>query len=469
MKLPAPRTLLRLLIGVAVPGLLVWFALQEPAQLAHVERVRHGPITRQFAEEGKTRLKARYVLSAPVAGTLLRIDLEPGDTVHAGQVLARIAPATSALLDASSRARAEADMAAGLAQQNAARERIRSARANWKLALASRDRARALRPGNAISQEALEQAEARARRSLADLRGAQADEAAAAQRVIAARAVLAQEGQAHRHDDDPAPANRSGIVTVVAPISGVILKRDQQSEMPVTAGQRLMEIGDITQLDIEAELLSTDAMTLKPGMPARVLRWGGDGVLDARISRIEPGAFTKVSALGVEEQRTRVLLDITTPREQWATLGDAYRVELEFIQQHLDEALQVPAGALFRLTGKQRQQLVNSGQDEAEKTGIHNAASPNIASSDHAPQGTGEKKPGDTAAPASANRSAPIPPDEPQWAVYRVEDGRARLTPVRVGLRSGTAAQILEGLSEGDAIIIQPDDRIQDGTRIAAN
>lgn len=468
MKLPAPRTLLRLLIGVAVPGLLVWFALQEPAQLAHVERVRHGPITRQFAEEGKTRLKARYVLSAPVAGTLLRIGHEPGDTVRAGQVLARIAPATSALLDASSRARAEADMAAGLAQQNAARERIRAARANWKLALASRERARALRPGNVISQEALEQAEARARRSLAELRGAQADEAAAAQRVSAARAVLAQEGQAHRHDDESAPASsaihegghqsddgssrngndgrvarrngsaasrtrqpkedphhhRSGIVTVVAPIDGVILKREQQSEMPVTAGQRLMEIGDITQLDIEAELLSTDAMTLKPGMPARVLRWGGDGVLDARISRIEPGAFTKVSALGVEEQRTRVLLDITTPREQWATLGDAYRVELEFIQQHLDEALQVPAGALFRLTGKQRQQLARHGA------------------------GGG---------------------NEPQWAVYRVVDGRARLTPVRVGLRAGTAAQILEGLSDGDAVIIQPDERIQDGTRIKAS
>ncbi|MDO4232538.1 MAG: HlyD family efflux transporter periplasmic adaptor subunit, partial [Lautropia sp.] len=194
MKLPAPRTLFRLLIGIAVLGLLTWFALQEPAQLAHVEQVRHGPITRQFSEEGKTRLKARYVLTAPVSGTLLRIDLEPGDRVQAGQVLARIAPATSALLDASSRARAEADVQTGLAQQNAARERIRSARAAWKLALASRDRARALRPSNVISQEALEQAEARARSSLAELRGAQADEAAAAQRVSAARAVLAQEG-----------------------------------------------------------------------------------------------------------------------------------------------------------------------------------------------------------------------------------------------------------------------------------
>ncbi|MDO4233038.1 MAG: hypothetical protein Q4D19_12990, partial [Lautropia sp.] len=229
-------------------------------------------------------------------------------------------------------------------------------------------------------------------------------------------------------------------------------------------------IGDTARLDIEADLLSTDAVTLKPGMHARVLRWGGDGVLDATISRIEPGGFTKVSALGVEEQRTRVLLDITTPREQWASLGDAYRVELEFIQQHLDNALQIPAGALFRLTGKQRQQLAEAGHGEAEKTGIHEAASRNSASSGEAPQGTGEKKPGGTTAPASGNPGRrPVASDEPQWAVYRVVDGRARLTPVRIGLRSGTAAQILEGLSEGDAIIIQPDDRMQDGTRIEAN
>lgn len=192
----------------------------------------------------------------------------------------------------------------------------------------------------------------------------------------------------------------------------MVLRRILQSSTPVAAGQALLEIGDARDLEIEAEVLSTDAVRLRPGMQANVLRWGGEGVLQARIRRIEPAGFTKVSALGVEEQRTRVILDITSAPENWASLGDAYRVELEFILTHAENALQVPAGALFR---------------------------------------SGDASDGET------------------WALYRVEGGRARHTRVKTGLRSGTAVEILEGVKAGEAVIVQPDDRIRDGSRIRAH
>ena len=167
-----------------------------------------------------------------------------------------------------------------------------------------------------------------------------------------------------------------------------------------------MDIGDPAQLEIEVEVLSTDAVRLAPGLKARVLRWGGEGVLDARVTRIEPGGFTKVSALGVEEQRTRVILGFASPREQWAALGDAYRVEVEFILKQDKDVLQVPASALFR-----------------------------------ASEG---------------------------WAVYVVDSGAARRTVVKVGARSATAAQVLDGLQADQTVVVQPDDRIKDGTRIEA-
>ena len=167
-----------------------------------------------------------------------------------------------------------------------------------------------------------------------------------------------------------------------------------------------MDIGDPAQLEIEVEVLSTDAVRLAPLQKARVLRWGGEGVLDASVTRIEPGGFTKVSALGVEEQRTRVILDFTSPRAQWAALGDAYRVEVEFILKQDKDVLQVPGSALFRA-------------------------------------GDG-------------------------WAVYALDGGKARRTLVKVGARSAMAAQVLDGLQAGQTVIVQPDDRIKDGTRIQA-
>lgn len=407
--MPTFRRLLYVLAALAVLLLLTWAALREPAQLVRVQPASRGPLTQSFAEEGKTRLKQRYVITAPVAGMLRRITLEAGDPVQAGQALAWIEPATSGLLDARSRAQAEADVRAGQGQQTAARQRVAAAQAAHELAAANLRRARLLHEALTLSQQSFDEVQARAQAAEAELAAARADSASAAQRVAAARAALAEEGRASA-DGQPLP--------VPAPVDGVVLKRILQSSAPVAAGQPLLEIGDAAQLEIEAELLSSDAVRLRPGMRAEVSRWGGEGELEATVARIEPGGFTKISALGVEEQRTRVILEITSPRAQWAALGDAYRVELDFILQHQADALQVPAGALFRSSA------------------------------------------------AGSDGSSATPAGEEAWALYRVVDGRARRTPVRIGLRSPTAVQILEGISEGDSVIIQPDDRIRDGARV---
>ena len=406
--MPARRTLIQVLVAVGVLGWVGREALREPVQLAHVEKAAHAPMTESFSEEGKTRLKARYALAAPVAGQLRRVTLQPGDAVQAGQVVAWIDPTSPGLLDGRSHRRAEAELAAARSQHRAARQRVQAAQAASGLARSSLQRALRLH----------EQAQAQAARTAAELSAAQAEAQAARQRVEETRAALWQEepgpvaGQDSAAAADAAPrAAGRQPVAVVAPVTGVVLKRTLESATPVTVGQALMEIGDTAQLEIEAEVLSADAVQLRPGTPVRLLHWGGAGTLQAHVRRVEPGGFTKVSALGVEEQRTRVILDFDSPRSEWAALGDAYRVELEFLLRHEDRALQVPASSLFL--------------DDRGKQG--------------------------------------------NYALYRVVDGRARLTSVRTGLRSATHVQVLEGLAEGDAVIVQPDERIVDGTRIEAH
>lgn len=402
---PTVRKILSYLVVIAVLALVGWLALREPAQLARVHEVGHGPLTQQFTEEGKTRVKARYVVAAPLAGQLRRIELQAGDQVEAGQTVALIDPVASGLLDARARAQAEADVRSGLSQQTAARQRVASALAAHRLAQTSLKRAITLHRSDSIAQETLDQARSTAHTRRAELAAARAEESAAAERVQSARAVLMQEGR---------DTQSEGPFAVRAPTHGVVLAREQESSLPVTAGQALMTLGDPASLELVAEVLSTDAVRLRPGMRANVIRWGGS-TLEATVRRIEPGAFTKTSALGVEEQRTRVVLDLVSPLQQWQTLGDAYRVEIEFILQHRDNALQVPLGALFRTQARQ--------------------------SDDQADAGSG-------------------------WALYLVENERARLRPVKIGLRSPTAVEILSGVEEGDRVILQPDDRIQDGTRI---
>lgn len=408
MKLTTPsRKTLMIAGGIAVLGGLLWLALRSPAQLASTARVTRGPLEVVFREEGKTRVKQRYLITAPVAGTVRRITLQAGDAVQAGQTLAEMEPSASTLLDPRARSQAQADVRSAEALLAAARKRSAAAQASQQLAQADWQRAQALQPSGAIARQELDQARSRHATTQAELGVARADEQAAAARLASARALLADEGRAASAAAASAASAGSGsgkVLAITAPVAGRIIQRPVESATPVPVGHTLMTIGDPTQLEIEVEVLSSDAVRLAAGMPARIVRWGGEGTLQARVARVEPGGFTKVSALGVEEQRARVILDLISPHEQWAALGDGYRVEVEFIVQQAKDVLQVPSPALFRM-------------------------------------GEG-------------------------WAVYRVEDGKAVRTLVKTGMRSASATEITEGLQPDQRVIIQPDERITEGTRI---
>ena len=393
---PFSRKLLFWCAGALGVLLLAWLALREPVQMASVAPVTRGPLEQSFTEEGKTRIQQRYVIAAPLAGVVRRIALQPGDAVQAQQVVAEIDPAGAALLDPRARNQALADVATAESALGAARQRVAAVTTTEAVAQGELRRLQQLREQGMATASQIDQARSHVATTGAELSSARADEQIAARRLQVARAALADEGA----------TGRGRVLPVRTPVAGRVLRRVVESATAVTMGQPLMEIGDPALLEIEVEVLSTDAVRLAPGQKARVQRWGGDGVLEATVTRVEPGGFTKVSALGVEEQRTRVILGFASPREQWAALGDAYRVEVAFILRQEKDVLQVPGGALFR-------------------------------------SGDG-------------------------WAVYVVEDGVARRTVVKIGARSATAAQVLDGLKADQRVIVQPDDRIKDGTRIQA-
>ena len=394
MTMKIPRKLLIWMVAALALALLTWAALREPVQLVSVATVARGALEQSFLEEGKTRLKQRYIVTAPLAGQVRRISLQPGDAVRAGQVLAEIEPVSASLLDARARSQAQAEVASSEAALQAARQRISAAESASAVAQKELQRLGTLAASGMVTASLLDQTRAQADSAAAALGTARADVQMAQQRLQGAQAMLADEGR----------AGRGKLISVTAPVDGVIVKRVVESATAVPVGQVLLEIGNPQALEMEVEVLSSDAVRLQAGTRARVLRWGGEGVLEASVTRVEPGGYTKISALGVEEQRTRVILDFVTAQEKRSALGDAYRVEVEFILRQEQDVLQVASNALFR----------------------------------HADG----------------------------WAVYRVEDGTARRTPVQLGLRSALLSQVLGGLQAGQRVIVQPDDRIKEGTRV---
>lgn len=379
--------------GAAVISALLYLALRTPAQQVELAEVRAAPLVVSVQEEGKTRLKQRYAVSAPVAGTVRRIEREPGDAVKLGEVVAELEPLAGALMDPQTRARASAEAASADASVRAARSRVHAAEAALKLA--QREAQRLQDMGDAVSSSQRETALMKVDQHEAEQAAARADLAAAEQRAEAARAVLALQGS----------GGGDQFLRIEAPIDGVVLRRFQESRSAVAAAQPLLELGDPRALEIEVEALSTAAVQLRPGLEARVLRWGGANELQARVARIEPAAFTKISALGVEEQRTRVILDFVSAPELWASLGDAYRVEVEFLLREDDAVLQVPSNALFRVQGR--------------------------------------------------------------WAVFVAQDGRAVQRLVEIGDRAGLVTEIRAGLKSGEWVVQHPDDRIGEGSRLA--
>ncbi len=387
-------------LGLLIAGLLLLavalFGFRGERVRVDTARAQEQELTESLREEGRTRLAHRWRLSAPVAGQVERIDLRPGDVVSAGQVLARISPATGALLDPATRDRLRAEARAATSAVMQAQARVRGARAALTLAEQELARIGPLVASGTLSKMEGERVQSRLAQARAELSAASfAQELSTAQRE-ASESLLAQQGKTGGSEEP---------VAVTAPVAGIVLARLRESAGPVAVAEPLLELGEPQTLEIEVDLLSSDAVRVSAGMSVRLHRWGGTGVLDARVRRVEPVGFTKVSALGVEEQRVFVLCDFVSLPEQWQRLGDGYRVEAEFILSQ-GRSLTVPGGALFR---------------------------------------QGE-----------------------EWALYVVEGGRARRQSVRIGRRGGLDTEILEGLSAGAEVIIHPDDRVSEGSRVEA-
>jgi HlyD family secretion protein len=385
----------RIWLAAAAVAVLVAVVLWPETLPVDVGIVARGPLVVTIDEDGETRVRETFVVSSPVAGRVQRIEVDPGDTVTAGQVLTRARPEVPPLLDA----RTRAEIRAGIESATAAVERARAEQQQATTALAharrEHQRTRDLVDGGLATRQELDAREAEMR---------SADDAADA----ALHAVEVAQSELRRAQARlaPAPADAAGRpVAVTAPVAGVVLRRLRESESLVPGGEPLLHIGDPARLEIVSDLLSTDAVRVVAGARVLVDEWGGDGALEARVRRVEPSGFTKVSALGVEEQRVNVICDFVDPRRAWAALGDAYRVEVRIVLWESGNVLVVPTSALFR--------------------------------------------------------------DGEAWAVYVVRDGRAHSTPVTLGQRTAQAAEVRDGLAEGDAVVLYPGDALADGVRVA--
>lgn len=334
------RRIRRALLGalLAAGTVAVVMALRPRPVPVDVAPVLRGPLIVAVQESGKTRVKDRYVVSSPAAGSLSRVALDVGDAVNEGDVLAEIAPAAAPLLDP--RARAESEARLGAASSALGQARAQVGRALTAKALAAQELARLekLAAGGAITRQAFEQAQFDARMRGAEHASAVFAEKVAAEQVRLARVTL---GSGAR------PA-RDRHLDVVAPASGRVLRVFQKSAGVVAAGASLIEVGDPTALEIVVDLLTTAAVQVRPGTEVVISGWGGDGALAGRVRLIEPSGFTKPSALGVDEQRVNVVVALTDARERWASLGDGYRVEARMVLWQASEVLKAPQGAVFR-------------------------------------------------------------------------------------------------------------------------
>ena len=391
MRLFGNRRVLGAAAGIG--GLLV-VALWPATVDVDVAVVGHGPLIVTVDEEGRTRVRERFVVSSPVAGRVLRIELEPGDRVARGDVVARVRPEPPPLLDARTRAEAEATVKSSAAALGHAR--VEEQRARTALAHAERELARSRRlaeAGVTPSRDVdAQEAETRLARETAD---------AAAFAVTAAAAELQR---VHARLAPPPPDRAAAIVTITAPVDGVVLRRLRESESAVPAGDPLIEIGNPLDMEVVTDLLSTDAVGVRPGARATIEQWGGEAILNASVRRVEPAGFTRVSALGVEEQRVNVVLDFADPAGEDAVLGDGYRVEVRIVVWESPRVLKVPTSALFR--------------------------------------------------------------DGERWAVYVADGARARRTCVELGRQTGREAEVVSGLTDGVRVIVHPGDLIADGVRI---
>ncbi|CAG0942665.1 Macrolide export protein MacA [Anaerolineae bacterium] len=388
----------RLFLGM-IAALVAWglFAGFRPQPVeVDLGTASRAPLRVTVEQEGRTRVVDRYVVTAPVAGYARRIQLDVGDAVERGATLAELEPQRAEVLDVRRRAEAEARIAAAGSNVSAAEQRVTAATSNASLAQKELERTRALRRAGHVSAAAEDRAASDAERSAAELRSAQFGVATARHELEAARTALKY----------AASGGSAEPVAVRSPVAGRVLRIPHKSEGTVASGQPLIEIGDPRALEVEVDVLSADAVRIHPGTRVVFERWGGEGALEGTVRVIEPAGFTKVSALGVEEQRVWVIVSFTSPAAQWQRLGDGYRVEASFILWEANDVLQIPASALFR--------------------------------------------------------------DGDGWAVFAVVQGKAVKRRVEVGQRNGLSAQLISGINAGEQVIVHPDDRVREGASVVS-
>ncbi len=378
--------------AAAIALLLFWMIRPETVSV-ETAPAAVGPLAVTVGDEGQTRVRNRHVVTAPVSGRLDRIALQVGDPIRPGMVVARLLPLA---LDARSRQRAEAALAASRDLERSAAAAVGEARTGLEQARADRERAERLLTSGGIAPADVERLQRVERARERELDAAEGRAAAAAHEVEVARSALMAA--------DPASAAgaRGGGLSLTCPFGGRVLALPERSARTVAAGEPILEIGDPGDLEVVVDLLSADAVKVEPGMPMLLTGWGGDSALAGRVRRVEPSGFTKVSALGVEEQRVNVVGDLIAPPP---SLGDRFRVDVRIVLWEADSVLRVPSSALFR-------------------------------------RGSG-------------------------WALFVVEDGRARERPVTIGHESQTEAEVVKGIASGDRIIRHPTDQVRDGVRVS--
>ena len=387
------RKLTFLGLALALISVIVYAFLPKavPVETAIVAR---GPLEVTVRDDGRTRIKDRYTVSAPLVGQLQRIAFKPGHAVREGDVLAVIEPTAPELLDPRSYAAAEARV-------NAAEETLKQAHAAVDRAVATFDyaqidlkRVKDLFHTSAVSGQELDRAQLSARTAEGDLNSARFGVRVAAYELELAKTALAR----------GSPGNLQTKIEICAPVNGRILRVIQESTTVVALGTPLMEMGNPANLEVEIDVLSSDAVRIQPGARMKLEYWGGPSPLDARVRLVEPAGFLKISALGVEEQRVWVIGDLIGPPSEWQSLGDAYRVEARIVIWETNNAVKIPLGALFR--------------------------------------------------------------QRDDWAVFKLQGNRASLQRVQIGHRSENEAQVFGGVIEGDVVILHPSDRVTNGATV---
>ena len=390
------RRLIFWLIAIVLLIAGLYYAFREQPYYVDIATTSTGELQVTITEEGETRVRDIYELSSPVMGRVLRLDVEVGDeTIAAETIIAKIEPSDPSFLDVRSEEEAKASVKASQAMLTLAKAQLNEAESELEFAFSELERAQRLVDRKLVSQRELDQAKKNYKTKVASVKTAQASIKARESELAQAKARLVTP------IDTQGSHEECKCLSIFAPTTGKVLRILHESEGVIHAGDVLVEIGDTRDLEIVVDFLSIDAVRIKPGQQVVIEQWGGDAFLNGVVKKVEPFGYTKVSSLGIEEQRVDVIIDLTDPKEQWTSLGHGYQVEASVILWHEKDVLKLPITSLFRENG--------------------------------------------------------------EWSVFVVEDNRAKLKQVSIGKRNAYEAQILEGIEPGEQVILHPSNQIKQG------